>query len=84
MTTSLLYPKEEMSLRFEKLMETWTKISGGFQKIGFNNSVFLSEKSTADRNYALAYFMQETNSNKPIGFGTLLAQAGAFNLILVA
>lgn len=68
MTTSLLYPKEEMSLRFEKLMETWTKLSGGFQKIGFNNSVFLSEKSTADRNYALAYFMQETNSNKPIGF----------------
>ena len=33
-----------------------------------NNPVYLSEKKTADRNYALAHFMNETNTNKPIGF----------------
>jgi glutaminase len=27
--------------------------------VGFNNAVFLSERATADRNMALAYFMQE-------------------------
>lgn len=68
MTTSLLYPELDMSLRFEKLTEAWTRLSGGFHKIGFNNSVYLSEKNTADRNYALAHFMKETSENKPIGF----------------
>lgn len=27
--------------------------------VGFNNSVFLSERETADRNYALSYYMRE-------------------------
>ena len=27
----------------------------------FNNSVFLSERDTADRNFALAYYMKENN-----------------------
>lgn len=27
--------------------------------IGFDNSVFLSERETADRNYALSYYMRE-------------------------
>ena len=27
--------------------------------IGFNNAVFLSERETADRNYALSYYMRE-------------------------
>ena len=30
----------------------------GDEHIGFNNSVFLSERDTADRNFALAYFMK--------------------------
>ena len=33
----------------------------------FNNSVFLSEKDTADRNFALAYYMKE-NKCFPKGF----------------
>ena len=40
--------------------------SGG-EEIGFNNSVFLSERDTADRNFALAYFMKE-NKCFPKGF----------------
>ena len=68
MTTSLLYPEKPLSDRFEALIQLWTKLSGGIYKIGFNNSVYLSEKNTADRNYALAHFMNETTSNKPTGF----------------
>ena len=68
MTTSMLFSEEELSSRFEKLIDVWQKLSGGLYKIGFNNSVYLSEKKTADRNYALAYFMKEINENKSIGF----------------
>lgn len=68
MTTSMLYKDEEISTRFEKIVDIWIKLSGGLGKIGFNNAVYLSEKGTADRNYALAYFMKETSESKPIGF----------------
>lgn len=68
MTTSMLYKDEELSMRFEKIVEIWKRLSGGLGKIGFNNAVYLSEKRTADRNYALAYFMKEITINKPIGF----------------
>jgi len=36
--------------------------------VGFSNAVYQSERATADRNFALAYFMKETNANKPVGF----------------
>ena len=64
MTTSLIYNDKCLSDRFESLIRLWTKLSGGLYKIGFSNAVYLSEKSTADRNYALAHFMNETNDNK--------------------
>ncbi len=38
-----------------------------FFVFSFNNSVFLSEKDTADRNFALAYYMKE-NKCFPKGF----------------
>ena len=31
----------------------------GYENVGFQNAVFLSERNTADRNQALAYFMRE-------------------------
>ena len=31
----------------------------GQEYIGFHNPTFLSERATADRNYALAWFMKE-------------------------
>ena len=33
----------------------------GGEFLRFNNSVFLSEQDTADRNYSLAYYMKEKN-----------------------
>ena len=68
MTSSLIKHTSPLAERFEYIMDVWTKLSGGIYKIGFNNSVYLSEKETADRNYALAYFMKETNEQKKIGF----------------
>ena len=68
MTSSLIRNKKAPSERFEDIINVWSRLSGGIYKIGFNNSVYLSEKSTADRNYALAYFMKETNDDKKIGF----------------
>ena len=68
MTSSLIKNTSPLAERFEYIMDVWTKLSGGIYKIGFNNSVYLSEKETADRNYALAYFMKETNEQKKIGF----------------
>ena len=54
--------------RFESIVNTWHVASGKVGKVGFNNPVYLSEKSTADRNYALALFMRETNPMKKTGF----------------
>ena len=68
MTTSLLQNKLPLSERFEYIIDKWTDLSGGLYKVGFNNSVYLSEKGTADRNFALAHFMHETNETKKIGF----------------
>lgn len=68
MTSSLIKNNCESSERFEHVMDIWSRLSGGIEKIGFNNPVYLSEKNTADRNYALAYFMKEKNHVKKIGF----------------
>lgn len=31
----------------------------GYEQLGFNNAVFLSEREAADRNYALGFYMRE-------------------------
>ena len=57
----LLYmvkPELSLSEKFEYVHDFFTRMAGGLN-VGFQNSVFLSEKDTADRNYALAYFMRE-------------------------
>ena len=68
MTSSLIKKDLSPAERFEYIVSIWEKLSGGIHKIGFNNPVYLSEKNTADRNFALAYFMKEINENKPTGF----------------
>ena len=58
----LLYmvkPEMSMSEKFEYVHGFFTRMAGG-QHVGFKNSVFLSERDTADRNNALAYFMRES------------------------
>lgn len=44
--------------RFDYVMEKWKALSGGVMP-RFSTAVYLSEKETADRNFALAYFMRE-------------------------
>ena len=44
--------------RFEYVMARWRALCGN-EAPRFSTSVFLSERETADRNYALAYFMRE-------------------------
>ena len=46
------------------MLSQYRKIAGG-EYVGFNNAVFLSERSTADRNYALAYYMKENGCFPP-------------------
>lgn len=42
--------------RFDKVRSDYTDLAGG-STIGFSQATFLSEKDTADRNFALAYYL---------------------------
>ena len=44
--------------RFESVLDCWEALAGGCRP-GFNDSVYRSERETADRNFALAYYMRE-------------------------
>ncbi len=58
MCCSLIRPEQEFADRFDHVMDTWQSLAGG-EKVGFSNAVYLSERATADRNFALGYFMRE-------------------------
>ncbi|MEN0004103.1 MAG: glutaminase A [Bacteroidota bacterium] len=58
MGVSLIKPEETIADRFEYISDTWTRLCAN-KKVNFNNAVYLSERGTADRNFALAYFMRE-------------------------
>jgi len=47
--------------RFDTVLQTWGKLAGQ-ASVGFDNAVFLSERDTADRNFAIAYFMRENGA----------------------
>lgn len=66
MLLSLVKPEMKISEKFDFVMEYLKKIGGG-EFMSFNNSIFLSERETADRNFALAYYMKE-NKCFPKGF----------------
>lgn len=61
MTTSLIHKELPTSNRFEKVYNYWRDLTCNTY-LSFNNSVYLSEKDTADRNYCLGYMMQEKGS----------------------
>lgn len=58
MCASMIRHDLGVSDRFDYVLQQWERLCGG-KKPGFNNSIYLSEKGTADRNHALAYFMRE-------------------------
>ncbi|VVU95304.1 Glutaminase [seawater metagenome] len=61
MAVSLIKYRQSASVRFDHIIEYWRRLAGG-SKINFNNSVYLSERASADRNFCLGYMMQENKS----------------------
>lgn len=58
MCCSLIRPELDMADRFDHVLTTWQRLAGG-SRPGFSNPVYLSERQSADRNFALGYFMRE-------------------------
>jgi glutaminase len=61
MSSSLIRPSEPMADRFDYVADVWRQLASG-GRVGFNNAVYLSERDSADRNFALGYFMREKNA----------------------
>jgi glutaminase len=74
MTCSLIRPEDDIADRFDHVAATWRRLAGG-RRPGFNNAVYLSERQTADRNFALGYSMREAGAFRP---GTDLVQTLEF------
>ena len=45
-----------MADRYDYIQNLYRKLTGGLY-VGFNNSVYLSEREAADRNFALGHYM---------------------------
>jgi glutaminase len=55
---TLIRPDLNLAEKFD-FMQHWFSRAAGGERFGFNNSVFLSEREAADRNYALGFYMRE-------------------------
>ena len=64
MCGALIRKGKGASDRFDYVMSKWKQLSG-HMKVGFDNAVYLSERQTGDRNFALGYFMREKNAFPP-------------------
>ncbi|CAG2225581.1 GLS [Mytilus edulis] len=58
LTCSLLKQNMNLADRFDYVTKMFKRLTGG-EYLAFNNAVFLSERETADRNFALGYYMRE-------------------------
>lgn len=58
MACSLIQQDKELADRFDYVLGAWHRAAGG-RRIGFSNSVYLSERRSADRNFALGYLLRE-------------------------
>jgi len=50
--------------RFDYVLGRWKHLGGG-KGLGYSNPVYLSERESGDRNFALAYFMREKKAFPP-------------------
>lgn len=64
MSCSLIKKQLDLADRFDYVIDSWKAVCGE-QKVSFSNTVYLSERATADRNFALGYFMREKKSFPP-------------------
>ena len=60
MAASLVKPDLASDQRYDYIINEWKRIVGN-PDISFDNSIYLSERNTASRNYALSYLMMENN-----------------------
>ncbi len=64
MVCSMIKAHAKPAERFDYILSLWERLSGNIKPL-FNNAVYLSEKQTSDRNFALAYFMREKKKFPP-------------------
>jgi len=55
---SKIQPDLDIARKFAYVKNYLARIAG-YEQIGFNNSVFLSERTHAHKNFAMAYFMKD-------------------------
>ena len=60
----LVKKEQNMAQKYDYVCQFFKRMAGG-EYLGFNNSVFLSERDSADRNFALAYFLRENDCFPP-------------------
>ena len=58
MAASLVKNNEKSDTRYDYIINEWKKLLNN-DEISFDNSIYLSEKNSANRNYALSYLMME-------------------------
>ncbi len=64
MTCSLIQPAGKPEDRTRHVMDTWRRLSGN-RTVLFDEEVYRSERETADRNFALGYYMREKGAFPP-------------------
>lgn len=55
---AMIRPSASIADRFDHVVSVWRRLAAG-RKPGFSNPTYLSERETADRNFALGYMMRE-------------------------
>ena len=61
MAGALIRPDLDPGARFDHVIDRWQALCGGVRP-GFSNPVYQSERQTADRNFALGYYMRENKA----------------------